>query len=186
MEKRTSLELWCAAAATGEEPYSLLFTMLDYFAARSPQPECRVLATDISTRALKIAQEGVFSAERFAETPRAWKTKYLLQGQGRFDGFFRVRPEVARNVEFRKLNLVEPFNPGRSFPLIACRNAMIYFDRPTQERVVTRLALFLEPAGYLFIGHSESVTNRTGTLRFVRPAIYQKHMPTSVAKESQS
>ena len=88
-----------------------------------------------------------------------------------------MKPEVARRVEFRRLNLIEAFDPGRSFPLIFCRNVMIYFDKPTQERVVHRLASFLEPGGYLFVGHSESLAGANQRLRFVRPAVYQKPEP---------
>jgi chemotaxis protein methyltransferase CheR len=171
--RREIVDVWCTAAATGEEPFSLLFTMLDHFGeARGPQ--CRVLATDISTRALQIAGKGVFPAERFSGVPKEWLPKYLLCGHGEFEGLYQVKPEVARNVEFRRLNLIEPFDPGRLFPLISCRNVMIYFDKPTQERVVQRLASFLEPGGYLFVGHSESLAGTNHTLRFVRPAVYQK------------
>ena len=173
LARRETVDVWCAAAATGEEPYSLLFTMLDHFDA-APGPQCRVLATDISTRALQVASKAVFPAERFSNVPKEWLPKYLLRGHGEFEGFYQVKREIARNVEFRRLNLIESFNPGRSFPLISCRNVMIYFDKPTQERVVQRLASFLEPGGYLFVGHSESLTGTDHPLRFVRPAVYQK------------
>jgi len=170
---RRQIDFWCAAAATGEEPYSLLFTMLDA-TSRPGQPQCRLLATDISTRALAAARKGVYPAERLASCSREWLPKYLLRGDGDFSGLYQVKPEVARLVEFRRLNLVEAFDPGQTFPLISCRNVMIYFDRPTQERVVSRLSLFLEPGGYLFVGHSERLAGINHSLRLVKPAIYQK------------
>jgi len=173
LARREIVEVWCAAAATGEEPYSLLFTMLDHFSAPGG-PQCRLLATDISTRALEMAGKAVFSKERFSEVPQEWLPKYLLRGHGDFEGLYQVKPEVTRKAEFRRLNLIEPFNPGRSFPLISCRNVMIYFDKPTQERVVQRLASFLEPGGYLFVGHSESLAGTKHPLCFVQPAVYQK------------
>ncbi len=172
LKGRDSVEVWCAAAATGEEPYSLLFTMFDSFSDTSTK--CRVFATDISTRALQIANKAIYPAERFSSVPREWLPKYLLRGEGDYKGLYRVKPEVARCVEFQRLNLIEAFDPGRLFPLISCRNVMIYFDAATQEKVVQRLSAFLEPGGYLFVGHSEGLTRINHELRFIQPAIYQK------------
>ena len=170
---RSLVEFWCAAAATGEEPYSLIFTMLD--ALGGPlKSNCRLLATDISTRALRAAQKGVYPAERFASCPKEWLPKYLLRGEGDCKGLYQVKPDIIRRIEFRRLNLVESFDAGRTFPLISCRNVMIYFDKATQEKVVNRLTSFLEPGGYLFVGHSESLTGLAHALKFVKPAIYQK------------
>jgi chemotaxis protein methyltransferase CheR len=173
---RNSVDIWCAAAATGEEPYSLMFTMLDALSGIGAPP-CRLLATDISTRALDAARKGIYPAERFDACRREWLPKYLLRGDGDFTGLYQVKPEVARRIEFRRLNLVENFDPGRKFPLISCRNVMIYFDQPTQERVVNRLVSFLEPGGYLFVGHSERLAGINHTLRLLKPAIYQNGSP---------
>lgn len=178
---RDVVEFWCAAAATGEEPYSLIFTMLD--ALGGPRKaQCRLLATDISTRALRAARKGVYPAERFASCPREWLPKYLLRGDGDFQGLYQVKPDIARRIDFRRLNLIEAFNAGRQFPLISCRNVMIYFDKPTQEKVVNRLSSFLEPGGYLFVGHSESLAGINHPLQFVKPAIYQKPNGTGSPK----
>src|SRR5579871_6283688 len=133
------VEVWCAAAATGEEPYSLAFTLLEMLGldpARAGS-RCRVLATDISTRALDMARRGVYPKERFSNVPLQWLRKYLLKGSGESEGFYRVRPEVARLVEFRRLNLIEPLprdlaRGGAAFPMIWCRNVMIYFDATIQ------------------------------------------------------
>lgn len=172
LKSRDSVDVWCAAAATGEEPYTLLFTMLDAF--HETVTRSRVLATDISTRALQTAKKAIYSADRFSGVPHEWISKYLLRGHRDYKGFYRVKPEVARGVEFRRLNLIEAFDPGRLFPLISCRNVMIYFDVATQEKVVQRLSTFLEPGGYLFVGHSEGLTRVNHRLRFIQPAIYQK------------
>jgi chemotaxis protein methyltransferase CheR len=182
---RASVDIWCAAAATGEEPYSIAFTLLDMLAleALGAGARPRVLATDISTQALERARRGVYPAERFSGVPRAWLHKYLLKGTGEATGLYRVRPEVARVVEFRRLNLVEPMPPfvtegGRAhagvFPLIWCRNVMIYFDTLVQQRVVTALEQRLEPGGYLFVGHSESLSGIRHSLEYVQPAIYRR------------
>ncbi len=173
LRDRASIEFWCAASATGEEPYSLLFTLLDELKAKHGTP-CRLLATDISTKALHAARKAIYPAERFSACPREWLPRYLLRGEGEYDGLYRVKPEIARLIEFRRLNLIEAFNPGSMFPLISCRNVMIYFDKPTQERVVNRLAQFLEPGGYLFTGHSESLAGIAHPLKFVKPAVYRK------------
>jgi chemotaxis protein methyltransferase CheR len=117
---------------------------------------------------------GIYPADRFETVPKAWLSKYLLKGEGSSAGLFKVKPEVARMVEYRRLNLVEAFDPHGVFPLISCRNVMIYFDRETQERVVNRLSEFLEPGGHLFIGHSESLNGARHPLTFVKPATYQK------------
>jgi chemotaxis protein methyltransferase CheR len=170
----SSVEIWCAAAATGEEPYSLAFTMLETLGP-SAASRCRVLATDISTQALAKARAAVYPAERFSSLPQPWLSKYLLRGEGSASGFYKIKPEVARMVEFRRLNLIESFDPKSGpFPLVSCRNVMIYFDKPTQEKVVSRLTGYIKPKGYFFIGHSESLSGIEHSLAFVKPAIYRK------------
>jgi chemotaxis protein methyltransferase CheR len=171
--QRGRIEIWCAAAATGEEPYSIAFTLLETLGTGAAA-HSRILATDISVRALTAARTGVYPADRFRNVPAAWLPKYLLRGEGSSSGLYKIKPEVGRVVEFRRLNLVEPFQPGAVFPLISCRNVMIYFDKPTQERIVNRLAMFLEPGGYLFVGLSESLNGMSHPLEYVRPSIYRK------------
>lgn len=169
LASRTRIDVWCAAAATGEEPYTLAFTLLDAFGPGAVA-RCRILATDISTRALRKAGEGVYAADKLAGIPAEWRSRFMLAAK---DGTFQVKPEVKRMIEYRRLNLIEPFNPGAAFPLIFCRNVMIYFDRQTQEAVVNRLTQYLEPGGYLMIGHAESLSGIKHKLKFVKPAVYQ-------------
>lgn len=187
---RPRVEIWCAAAATGEEPYSIAFTLLDALSAgraggggdggidSATAARCRVLATDISTRALERARQGVYPAERFAAVSKEWLAKYLRPGTGDAAGSYCVRPEVARIVEFRRLNLIQPLPKGLAqggaFPLIWCRNVMIYFDAAVQQRVVAALEQSLEPGGYLFTGHAESLNGVGHALEYVRPATYRK------------
>ena len=179
------LRLWCCAASTGEEPYGLVMTLLDAGKAAG----CRwtnhisLLATDISTRVLAKAEEGTYDVERCAAVPPHWWQSYLTRRDGQAkdgqvkhgqakDGKVTVRAEVRRMVKFSRLNLIEHFNPGM-FQTIFCRNVMIYFDRPTQQDIVSRLVKCLEPGGYLFIGHSESLTGYNHNLQYVRPAVYR-------------
>lgn len=173
LARRGRIEIWCAAAATGEEPYSLAFVLLETL-GMGAAANSRILATDISVRALSAARSAIYQESRFQGVPASWLPKYLLRGEGPSKGYYKIKPEVARMVEFRRLNLIEPFQPRASFPLISCRNVMIYFDRPTQERIVNRLASFLEPGGYLFVGLSESLNGIEHPLDYVRPSIYRK------------
>jgi chemotaxis protein methyltransferase CheR len=165
------LSIWSAACATGEEPYSIAISLLEasnsVFAAKF-----RVLATDISTRALAVARAGVYTKDKLEPVGRLLP-KYFSKRQGECDAF-QLRPEVRGLVEFAHANLVEGRLPAGPFQVVFCRNVMIYFDKPTQERVVNRLAASIEPGGYLFVGHAESLTGIDHPLTYVQPAVYRK------------
>jgi chemotaxis protein methyltransferase CheR len=169
------LRLWSAACSSGEEPYSLAMCLLD--AARAGgirwAQNLRILATDISVRVLAKAKRGVYEAERFRAIPDHWWRSYVLRGEGTCAGFYKVKPEIAKCVEFDRLNLMEPF-PRGTFHAIFCRNVMMYFDKPTQQGIVTRLTECIESGGYLFVGHSETLTGIDHDLSYVRPAVYRK------------
>lgn len=170
---RDRIDIWSAAGATGEEPYTLVFVVLDAL-GDGARHKLHVLATDISTRALETARKGIYPAERFEGIPAEWRRRFLLRGEGNWQGHYRVKPEVRSQVEFRRLNLVETISHVHPFPAIFCRNVMIYFDKPTQQKVISQMAQWLEPEGYLFIGHSESLTAVEHSLEYVRPAVYRK------------
>jgi len=170
---RGNLEIWCAAASTGEEPYTLAITLLEALGTEALS-RCRILGTDISTRALAAARAGVYPIDRLQDVPKEWFSKYWLRGEGSSQGMCKIKPEVARMIEFRRLNLIEGFTHARAFPIVFCRNVMIYFDKSTQERVVNRMSTFLNPGGYLFVGHSESLTGLAHELECVAPAVYRK------------
>lgn len=173
LAQRDRVRIWCAASSTGEEPYTLAFSVLEAMPAAS-RARVEIIASDISTRVLEIAQRAVYAADRLQGVSPALQSKYFLRGEGRSRGFYRVKPEVRKLVEFRRVNLVEPYPDMEPFPVIFCRNVMIYFDKSTQERVVNRLSHYLEPGGYLFIGHSESLMGANQPLQYVRPAVYRK------------
>ncbi len=170
LRKRVSIDVWSAPCSTGEEPYSIAVTLLEQLGMPA-KPALRIRATDISTRALAVAKKGTYAAERLGSMPPPLVKKYFSEPR---PGELQIRPEVARMVEFDRGNLIEPMRAGRAFPIIFCRNVMIYFDKPTQERVVTNLSQFLEPGGYLLIGHSESLMGVRHNLDYVQPAIYRK------------
>lgn len=170
LRARGSAEVWSAACSTGEEPYSIVFSLLEEGWKTSA---IRVLATDISNKALAAAVRGVYPGEKFKEVPPAWMRKYFLKGDGQWRGWFRVKPDLRALVDFRRLNLTGSWQLSR-FPVIFCRNVMIYFDLPTQAKLVHRLAGSLEPGGYLLTGHAESLSGFDHPLRYVCPAVYRK------------
>lgn len=165
------VEIWSCASSSGEEPYSILFTLLDCL---GPGADVRILATDISTRALKAGAAAVYEAQKLAGLPAVWLQRFFLKGNGRWQGSYRVRPEFRERVRFQRFNLVTDQPVNLRFPAIFCRNVAIYFDKPTQAAVARKLASALEPAGYLFIGHSESLSGMDHGLSYVRPALYRK------------
>ena len=170
LRKRATIDIWSAPCSTGEEPYSIAVTMLEHLGT-PPKPGLRIRATDISTRALAVAQKGMYPAERLGAMPLALIRKYFTQPE---PGMFQIKPDVRRMIEFERVNLIEPMRAGRLVPIIFCRNVMIYFDKPTQERVVANLTQFLEPGGHLLIGHSESLMGVRHSLQYLQPSVYRK------------
>jgi chemotaxis protein methyltransferase CheR len=172
LAKSGPIEIWSAACSSGEEPYSILFTMLE---ALGPLADIRILGTDVSTRALKSASEATYESSRVAGFPPGWLERYFLKGNGKCQGWYRVRPQYRAMVAFRRFNLVtDP--PGVSqYANIFCRNVAIYFDKPTQAALARKLASVLKPGGHLFIGHSESLTGMDHGLAYVQPAIHRKN-----------
>jgi chemotaxis protein methyltransferase CheR len=167
------MRIWSAASSTGEEPYTIAVIGREYFASAG---KCvpSILASDISTEALKTARTGTYRSERLHGLIDPWLQKHLLRGEGRWEGWYRMRPEVMALVEFRRINLIEALPDVGAFDVIFCRNVMIYFSHATQSDVVRRLAACLSPGGYLFVGHSESLTGMQHGLEHIRPAIYRK------------
>ena len=170
---RSGARIWSAACATGEEPYSIAMCLSEELDA-AQLSGLRILASDISTQALETARRGIYAAERVKDLPAGWLQKYFLRGTGKWSGACRVRPELRGRIEFRSINLTEPLSDIPLCAVIFCRNVMIYFDKPTQEDLVRRLADRLEPGGYLFTGHSESLLGGRDCLEYVRPAIYRR------------
>ena len=163
------VEIWCAACSTGEEVWTLAFLLND----RLPGGGIHIVASDISNKALRAAHRAEYTPERCAGLPSAWMGRYLLS-EGKPARLYRVVPEIRRQVSFYRANLLEPACWRTRFPVIFCRNVMIYFDVPTQERAVAQLSECLEPGGYLFVGQAESLTRIHHGLEYVRPAIYRK------------
>jgi len=177
---RSPVRIWSAAASTGEEPYSIAIALCEAYG--SLQPPVSILATDIDTAVLAGAEKGTYALERVEQVSPQRLKRYFLRGTGANAGFARVRPEIARLVEFRKLNLSETRwdfgemrgSPGGgTFDAVFCRNVMIYFDKPTQYQVLQRIARVLAPDGLLFAGHSESFLHAAELFKPVGKTVYR-------------
>ena len=166
---RETVEVWCAACSTGEEVWTLAMILNETF----PQRRISIVASDISNKALEAAQTAEYTPDRCQGIPAMWLSRYFTPGKGPGKTHC-VAPRLRAQASFRRVNLVEAISWGRLFPVIFCRNVMIYFDRETQEQVVGRLEAALEPGGYLFVGHAESLTRISHSLDYVRPAVYRK------------
>ena len=151
------LRVWSAGCSTGEEPYSILMTALDAI-PNWEAADVRVLASDLDSQVLAVAERGVYAADRLDEVPPELRWRWFIEGTGDKVGQVRVRGVLRERAAFRRINFVAPSWPIRAkFDAIFCRNALIYFDSETQHRVVRRLLSYLVPGGCLFLGHSESM-----------------------------
>lgn len=165
------LRIWCAAASTGEEPYTLAMTVLEALGAEAARWDVRILASDIDTQVLAHAAEGLYDDARLAGVPQALRMRHFAPDPV---GRWRVRARTREAVTFRRINLVDESWPVRArYDAIFCRNVSIYFDRPTQDRLFRRLADQLRPGGHLYVGHAEALHWMADRLRPVHPTVYQ-------------
>ena len=172
--RKEPFRIWSSASSTGEDPYSLAIHFAENFAP-AESGRWQIEATDISTRVLEVATQGIYEQERLTSVGPEALRRHFQKGEKKWAGHFRVKDELRRRVHFHHLNLLEGAYPfAWSFDLILCRNVMIYFDRPTQETLVQRLTAKLVPGGHLLVGHSESLSGVKHSLKLVRPAIYLK------------
>lgn len=169
------LKLMSAGCSTGAEPYTLTM-VLSEFAEQSNGFSFQILATDISTRVLQTAMAAIYEEREVSPVPINTKKKYLLRSKDRNHPRVRIVPELRRLVEFRRLNLMDAdYGMENSMDIVFCRNVIIYFDRSTQEGVLTRLCRCLKSGGYLFMGHSETLNGFQLPLRQVAATVYRKN-----------
>jgi len=167
-------KLWCAGCSSGEEPYTLAMTLSEY-AASHPGFDFSLLATDISTKVLNHATLGIYDDDRIGPIALPLRKKYLLRSRDSQRGQVRIVPELRRKISFHRLNFMDETYPVRNqFEVIFFRNVMIYFSKETQETVIGKLCRNLLPGGYLFVGHSESLTGLNIPVHSVGLAIYRK------------
>ncbi|HEY6003564.1 MAG TPA: protein-glutamate O-methyltransferase [Anaeromyxobacter sp.] len=164
------VHVWSAACSTGEEPYSLAMTLL---AALPPGWDVRILATDLSTRVLACAVEGLYPLEKAEEIPEPYLKAFMLRGHGAREGLMKAGPEIRALVRFERMNLASPAWPALGpFDAVFLRNVLIYFDRETKAGVAWRALSTLAPGGQLFLGHAESLAGLPIRFRAVQPTIY--------------
>jgi chemotaxis protein methyltransferase CheR len=164
------LRIWSAASSTGEEPYSIAMTVLDVL--QDLTVDFKLLATDISTHVLARAQEAAYPLERLAAIPPSFLTRFFQQDE-RPPHNYRVREEVKRHVVFRRLNLSQPPFPMQGpLDIVFCRNVLIYFDLPVRQRLLGAIQGLLRPGGWLFLGHTETLTGVTTAFRVSRPSVF--------------
>jgi chemotaxis protein methyltransferase CheR len=170
--RRTPVRIWSAAASTGEEPYSIAIALCEAYATL--QPPAAILATDIDTQVLAAAQRGVYTLDRVEALPAEQLKRFFLRGTGPNFGHAKVRPELGRLIEFRPLNLTNTgWGLEQRFDAVFCRNVMIYFDKPTQYRVLQGIHRVLAPDGLLFAGHSESFLHAADLFRPAGKTVYR-------------
>lgn len=169
--RRKPISVWCCASSSGEEPYTIAMTLHD--ACGQSDVGISVLATDIDTQVLVQARKAVYTLDRIKPIPPEFLRRYFLRGTGRQSGMAMVKPMIRNLVTFEELNLVAPSWPiNQKFDAIFCRNTMIYFDKPTQAKVLERFAPLLKPGGLMFAGHSENFTYLTKSLRLQGQTVY--------------
>lgn len=166
------IRIWCSAASTGEEPYSLAITAMEAF--DSLRPPVQIIASDIDTGVLQTAAQGIYPLNRIDPLSMARKKRFFLRGKGRQEGMVRVRDELRELIEFQQINLLDPrwpIEPG--LDVIFCRNVMIYFDKPTQQHLLERMVKLLRSDGLFFAGHSESFVHATHLVRLIGRTVYR-------------
>ncbi len=168
------LKLWSAGCSTGEEPYTLAMVLAEY-AAMHPGFDFDILATDISTRVLQVARRAIYPFERIEPVPMPLRSKYLLKNKDRKNPLVRIVPALRARIGFGRLNfMAEEFGLREKMDIVFCRNVIIYFDKGTQEKLMAKFCRNLNPGGYLFLGHSESLHNYDIPLVQVAPTVYRK------------
>ena len=166
------LRIWCNAASTGEEPYSLAMVVVETLGLSA---QARLVCSDVDTNVLDTARRGVYAADARGLSPERLR-RHFLRGTGANAGFIRVKPELARLIEFRPFNLMSRdwSALGDPFDIVFCRNVMIYFDAPTQRKVLEGMHRHLRPGGLLYVGHSENFTDSADLFRLRGKTIYER------------
>jgi chemotaxis protein methyltransferase CheR len=178
------LRAWCAGCSSGEELYTIAITILDTI-GDNLRWDVKILATDISTRMLEAAKKGVYEQTKIEPLSGAQRQRYLTVSRSRDQKLYEVSPELKKMTIVRYMNFMDEWPIQTSLDFIFCRNVMIYFDRPTQQKLVARFCNLLEPGGILFTGHSESLTGIRHSFNYIEPAVYQKPVDTKACTKEE-
>jgi len=171
--KKDRVRIWSAGCSSGEEPYSIAMVLREQIPDLEKK-DIKILGTDISERMLECARYGTYGEELLKSLPGQFKKKYFVSNDIGHPKKFTLAPKIKSMIFFAKLNLMEEWPMSGPFDVIFCRNVMIYFDKPTQEKLVGRFWDYLADGGYLLVGHSESLTFLSHKYRYMQPAVYKK------------
>ena len=172
-EGARSLRGWSAGCSLGEEPYSIAMTLLD--AGINPSHwDVKLMATDIDSKVLASAQAGVYNMDRVKSLPTPLVHRWFLKGKKHNSGMIKVKPQLQQIISFNYLNLMQEWPIQGPLDFIFCRNVMIYFDSPTQLKLLDKMARLLKPGGYLFVGHSEALARHATQFELVGKTIYRR------------
>lgn len=164
------LRAWSAASSSGEEAYTLAMVLAEYAATN----QWEIIGSDISSRILEKARQGLYPLEAAEKIPQPLLKKYCLKGSNEYDGFFLIDTAIRKHVTFLYANLIVRLPDLGRFDLIFLRNVMIYFDMATKQKLIDRIQQYLNPGGYFFISHSESLNGMACGLKMISPSIYRK------------
>lgn len=168
----TPWRVWCSAASTGEEPYSIVMTAID---ALGVNPKFGLVASDIDSKVLASAAQGVYRLDGLKGIDAGLVQRFFLKGKGRNDGLVRVKPELSRVIDFQMVNLVRDDWPFQDpFDAVFCRNVMIYFDAETQRTVLERIFRVMKPGGVLFVGHAENFSDSRDLFTLKGKTVYER------------
>lgn len=173
---RTSIKIWSAGCSTGQEPYTLAIVLSEFIRQNSSMLRgFSVLATDVSTQVLDKASVAVYDMQAVAAIPKDIKHRYFLKSKNEINPQVRLKQDIRNHVEFMRINFMDDdFGFRDTMQVIFCRNVLIYFDKPTQERVIKKFMNYLEPGGFLFLGHSETIFGMDLPLKTVAPTVFQR------------
>jgi chemotaxis protein methyltransferase CheR len=178
--RKGPVEVWCSASSTGEEPYSIAITLCEAFGTLTPP--AKIVATDIDTNVLAVAEAGIYSADKLGKMSPDRVRKFFQRGKGNNAGMVRARQELRDMITFRQLNLLEDnWSVRGGFDVIFCRNVMIYFDKPTQGKILSRFVTLMKPDGLLFAGHSENFQYVSNALKLRGKTVYQLANPAAAS-----
>lgn len=165
------VRIWCSAASTGEEPYSIAITVAETFGV--DMSHVSIIASDLDTNVLATAEKGVYPIDRVEKLSPERLRKFFLRGTGSQEGFVSVRPEIKRMISFQRINLLDSnYSVRGPLDVIFCRNVMIYFDKPTQYKILSRFAPIMQPDGLMFAGHSESFLHAADLFKSQGKTVY--------------
>jgi chemotaxis protein methyltransferase CheR len=167
------LRIWSAGCSSGEEPYTIAVIVNENLPDLAAW-DAKILATDLSTRVLARAKAGTYRGDQVSKVPGMCLSQYFTCVQSRPERIYKVNESLSRLIRFARLNLMGAWAMRGPFDVIFCRNVMIYFDKPTQSRLIGRFAELLAPGGILFVGHSESLAGVQHNLEYVQPTVYRK------------